>query len=78
MIGLAHVDGFKIYIQVCVCLGFPPLNMRLKNLFVVFGKNLVTWSLFSLIINQTEIHKPGLLYKYWVFSSSFFCRSKIL
>ena len=27
--GLADVDGFKIYIQVCVWLAFPPLIMYL-------------------------------------------------
>ena len=25
MTGLADIDGFKIFIQVCVWLGFPPL-----------------------------------------------------
>ena len=27
MNGLADVDGFKIYVQVCLRLGFPPLTM---------------------------------------------------
>ena len=28
--GLAEVDGFKIYIQVCMWLGFPPWESSLR------------------------------------------------
>ena len=32
MIGLADADGFKIYIQVCMWLDFPPLIVEKENL----------------------------------------------
>ena len=36
MAGLADVDGLKIYIQVCVWLGFQPLKIEYLIQVVVF------------------------------------------
>ena len=45
MTGLADVDRFKICIQVCVWLGFPPLKLKQKadrfvNIFHIYRKKL--------------------------------------
>ena len=39
MTGLADVDGFKIYIQVCVWLGSQPLNSLDVNYCVNYSLN---------------------------------------
>ena len=50
MNSLADVDGFKICIQVCVWLGFPPLSLRGKL------TNLV--SLKQMQIKEMSIYRP--------------------
>ena len=36
MTGLSHVDGFKLFIQVCEGLGFPQLRNEVKEFLRLF------------------------------------------
>ena len=58
MAGLADVDGFKICIQVCMRLRFPPLN---TVLFIFVGSSHVIIQASGLAAKPASRPTPGIL-----------------
>ena len=64
MNGLADIDGFKICIQVCVWLGFPPL--KTVDLFSRHG-NLCDETNVELIYLRVHPHRAAAEASNWIY-----------
>ena len=58
MNGPADVDGFKLCIQVCMWLGFPPLKIPLGNfyLLIVLMKSTTLYPILIVLMKSTTLY----------------------